>query len=99
MKVGPTPPPDLWRMGRQDGRLAAGGRAVVACRVLGLAGMWNTAPGGVARMPSGKPAAFARAAARGASPAAVAAATVIPPRRRTWANAARLAKRGARRAG
>jgi hypothetical protein len=105
MRRAPVTPLDAWRLGWQLWWLAAEANTVVAYRVLGLAGLWNTTARERTRMLEEKPLAFAQAglaamqaAAQGAAPVAVATAAVAPLRRRTRANAARLTKRGPRRA-
>lgn len=106
MRRPPVTPLDAWRLGWELWWLAAEAGTVIALRGLGLAGLWNTTARERGRMLDEKPRAFAeagiaaaKAAARGGGPAAVASAAVRPLRRRTRANAARLTKRGPRRAG
>jgi hypothetical protein len=95
-------PFDLWKSAYTFGAMMAEAQAVITLRVMGLAGGWNLGPGGKQRMVSEMAAALqasglavARAMMMGANPIAVAGAAVAPVRRRTRANARRLARRGA----
>ena len=83
--------------------LAAETQAVMAMRIMGMAGAWPVLPSENARMMSEKAPAFAdaataatRAVMAGAPPLAVADAWARPLRRRTKANARRLGRRGSR---
>ncbi|MEM8753061.1 MAG: hypothetical protein AAGF90_08800 [Pseudomonadota bacterium] len=74
---------------------------VIAMRMMGFAGWWATSPSEAERMVAEKRRAFTeaafaagRAAAKGAGPAAVTKAAMKPIRRKTKANAKRLARRG-----
>ena len=76
-------------------------QAVVWMRLMGMAGLWSVPATETRRMIAEKPAAFteslvagATAGVRGASPAEVVSATIIPLRQRTRKNARRLARRG-----
>ena len=78
-------------------------QAVMTMRLLGMAGAWSVPPSEDARMAGEKAPAFAdaagaaaRAAMAGGRPETVAAAWAAPLRRRTGANARRLARRGPR---
>lgn len=79
-------------------------QAVIAMRLMGMAGVWSVTPAEDARMVSEKVYALTRAgtdAARamldGAPPDQVAAAAIKPIRQKTRANAKRLGKRGLKR--
>ncbi len=95
----PRPDPlAAMRLGFAMARLAAEANAVIAMRMMGLAGLWSTAPSETMRMVTEKPAAFAkaataatRAAAKGRDPVS---AALRPLSREATANRRRLAKRG-----
>ena len=83
--------------------LVAEAQAVVAFRLMGMAGVWSVTAGENRRMIDEKLPAFTEslvaatlAGARGASPAQIIAASVNPLRKRTRMNSRRLAKRGPR---
>ena len=85
---------ELWMM-------MAEAQAVIAMRMMGLAGVWSVLPSENMRMVSEKGPAFAAAAqasnaalAAGLRPDEVLAAWVKPLRKHTRANAARLSRRG-----
>lgn len=97
----PFPFFQMMRVSNQYGLMALEAQKVIAMRMMGMAGAWNTAPAETGRMVAEKTdamieasAATMRAMARGAGPAAVAMAALRPVRARTRANAARLSKRG-----
>ncbi|MCO8145076.1 antifreeze protein [Rhodovulum tesquicola] len=92
---------EFWRVGWQMALMAQEAQMVIAMRMLGMGGLWATTPQETTRMFTEKAAAFTRAAmqggqaaARGASPAGIAAEMVRPIRRRTRSNVTRLARRG-----
>lgn len=83
------------------GFMLAEAQMVIGMRMLGMAGMWRVTPGENARMVSEKPStaqdatpAATSAAPQGRSPAVIADHALKPIRRRTSANAKRLARRG-----
>jgi hypothetical protein len=94
-------PTEIIRLQVRFGLMLAEAQMVIGMRMLGMAGMWRVTPSEGARMVSEKLAAaqaatFAatRAAMQGKSPAVIADHALKPIRRRTKANAKRLAKRG-----
>lgn len=94
-------PLDLMRLSIQTGMMLAEAQMVIALRLWGMAGLWNTAPGETRRMVTEKRSAAlasaraaGRAAAKGQSAGEVALAAIKPVRSRTRSNAARLARRG-----
>jgi hypothetical protein len=94
-------PLDYWRAALTTGQMLAEAQSVVAMRTMGMAGLWNVSPGENDRMIAEKMDAMresgmaaAGAMMRGASPVSVAMAAMTPVKRRTGANARRLAKRG-----
>lgn len=85
----------------QSGMMAAEAGAVIWMRLLGMSGFWSVPPSENARMVAEKQVAFAlagkaafRAAMQGKAPDKVLAASLRPVRRKTRANAKRLAKSG-----
>ncbi len=87
----------LFRFWITTGMIAAEAQAVIAMRLMGMAGLWHVAPTEQTRMFAEKIAAAqkgatqaALAAMRGASPVDVAARAVAPVRRATRANVKRL---------
>ena len=91
----------MWSAGLLWWRMTTEAQAVVGMRMLGMMGMWNTAPSEWQRMVAEKQTAAmrsgfaaARAAASGRSGPEVAKAAMRPVRARTRANVRRLAKRG-----
>jgi len=85
----------------ETGLMLAEAQAVIGLRTLGLMGLWSLGPRERTRMWAEKAGAVrqggvaaATAALSGATPAAIAAAALKPVRRRTRANARRLARRG-----
>ncbi len=94
-------PADLMRTGVAFWTLMAETQAVVAYRMMGMAGMWAVAPSENARMVSEKAPAFAdamlagsRAAMTGKRPDQVMEAAMRPLGRKTRSNSRRLSKRG-----
>jgi hypothetical protein len=92
---------EYWSNALQLGMVMAEAQAVIAMRVMGMSGIWSVTPYENHRMVSEKVYAMTKAATdasgaslRGASPAAVMAASIKPVRRKTRANSRRLAKRG-----
>ena len=97
----PFPFFDMLRVSNQFGLMTLEAQKVIAMRLMGMAGAWNTPPSENHRMVAEKTdamiaatAAMTRAMARGASPVAIAMAGLRPVRARTRANSARLSKRG-----
>ena len=95
----PPSPGQMMRLGLKSSVMMAEAQAVIAMRMFGMMGMWPVSPGENARMVSEKIAAVQeaqmavmKAAMNGASPAAMAEAALRPVRRRTRANAERLAR-------
>lgn len=89
--------------GATFGAMAFEAQAVIAMRLWGMAGWWNLGPHETGRMVGEKlaaaiasQAATGRAVLAGQGPGAVALAAIKPVRRRTKANALRLARRGLR---
>ena len=85
---------DLWMLGAET-------QTVMGYRLMGMAGLWNTAPSENNRMVSEKPEAMMRSAraaadamAKGQAPHQIVAAAAKPLRAKTRANVARLSKRG-----
>jgi hypothetical protein len=94
-------PFDYWRAALTTGQMMAEAQSVIAMRTMGMAGLWNVTKGEDSRMVAEKGAAMreagmaaAGAMMRGSSPARIALAALEPVKRRTGANARRLAKRG-----
>jgi hypothetical protein len=94
-------PAELLALQIRTGMMLAEAQMVIGLRMMGMAGLWRVAPSENTRMVTEKAAALqdaaaaaTRAALRGAGPAAIADAALKPIRRRTRANAARLARRG-----
>lgn len=91
----------MWSAGFLWWRMGAEAQAVMGMRMMGMMGLWNTAPSEWQRMVAEKQTAamrsgFAamRAAAKGRNGAQVAKAAMRPVRARTRANVRRLARRG-----
>ena len=91
----------LWSVGLQTAQMMAEAQTVMALRLMGMAGVWATAPTEGVRMVFEKPDAFIRsassateAALAGKRPDQIAEAAIKPLRRKTRANARRLAKKG-----
>ncbi|MEM7721798.1 MAG: antifreeze protein [Pseudomonadota bacterium] len=91
----------LWSVGLNTWFLMAEAQAVIAMRMMGMAGYWNVTPTEDARMITEKMVAFpqamlacSHAALSGKSSHEVAQATLRPLRRKTRSNARRLARRG-----
>jgi hypothetical protein len=87
----------------QTGMMMAEAQAVIAMRLMGMAGGWNVTSGENSRMVSEKAAAFTDAAMKmgfatmqGQRPDQVMLAALQPVRRKTRGNARRLSKRGPR---
>ncbi|WP_259444865.1 antifreeze protein [Neotabrizicola shimadae] len=96
-----TMPLDVFRLWMQSGLMLAEAQAVIAMRLWGMAGLWNTAPGEMTRMVSEKgeaavasARAAGRAVAQGKPATDVALAALKPVRARTKSNARRLTRRG-----
>ena len=88
-----------WRLGASVARMTMEAQAVIAMRMMGMAGFWPMKPAELRRMVHEKPEAFARAgfaagaaAMRGAAPHAVMEAGLKPISARASRNAKRLAK-------
>lgn len=99
------PDPDdqmkMMRAGLSMGLAAMEAQAVIAMRLWGMMGLWNTAPSENLRMVNEKVSAavaaqqaVTKAVLSGQGPGAAALAAVTPVRRRTQANVKRLSKRG-----
>lgn len=96
-------PHELLRTGFQFSLLMAETQAVMAYRIMGMAGMWPVTSGENRRMIQEKGPAFAEAmaasamaAAKGQRPDQVVAAAIRPLRRKTRSNSRRLSRRGRR---
>lgn len=94
-------PTQLMKLSIQSGLILVEAQMVIGMRLLGMMGLWRVTASEPHRMVSEKVvaaseslAAAGRATLRGQAPAAVAAAAMKPIRRRTSANAKRLARRG-----
>ena len=93
-----------WSNMVQIGMVMAEAQAVIGMRMLGMAGLWNVAPGENRRMVLEKGAALVQSAERasaammsGEGPNRIAAAAIKPIRQRTRANVRRLAKRSVKK--
>ena len=91
----------LWRNAMQIGMVMSEAQAVIAMRMMGMAGLWSVTPSENDRMVSEKVQALTRAmtdsarvAQRGGSTDQITAAAIKPIRNKTRANAKRLGKRG-----
>ncbi|MFQ1699582.1 antifreeze protein [Loktanella agnita] len=96
-----TNPLAFWSNAVELGYLMAEAQAVIAMRVMGMAGVWSVTGGEDSRMISEKAQAVSqsttnatRAAMAGRSPDQIAAAAIKPFRQKTRANVKRLQKRG-----
>ena len=85
----------------QVAMMAAEAQAVIAMRLMGMAGFWSVPPNEKTRMVSEKLKALAKSngeavaeALRGSTPDQIMAVAIKPYRNRTRANTRRLAKRG-----
>lgn len=94
-------PLDAMRLSIQTGMMLMEAQMVIAMRLWGMAGLWNTAPGEMSRMVVEKQRAAVssamaagRAVASGQGAGGVALAALKPVRRRTRSNAARLTRKG-----
>lgn len=94
-------PVGYWANGFQIGYLMLEAQAVIAMRLMGMAGVWSVSPTEDGRMISEKVYALtkahtdaARATLQGRGPDEIAAAAIKPIRQKTRANARRLQKRG-----
>jgi hypothetical protein len=94
-------PAEIIRLQLTFGMMLAEAQMVIGMRMLGMAGMWRVTPSENARMVNEKLSAMqdaglaaTRAALLGKSPAVIADHVLKPIRRRTSANAKRLARRG-----
>ena len=94
-------PAAWWSAAANIGMVMIESQAVIAMRVMGMAGIWSVTPSEDSRMVSEKIAALTRAATEstrvamaGGSPDRVAAAAIRPIRQTTRANMRRLSKRG-----
>jgi hypothetical protein len=92
---------DIWRTSMTFWTLAAEAQTVIAMRMLGLAGLWNTGASENKLMVSEKKHAFSRSARasaaamfRGARPDQVAMAGMKPLQTKTKSNVSRLTKAG-----
>lgn len=94
-------PVHYWANAMQLGYLMAEAQAVIAMRMMGMAGVWSVTPAEDGRMISEKVYAMTKAttdatkaAMNGGTVDEIAAAAIKPIRRKTRANAKRLGKRG-----
>jgi hypothetical protein len=97
----PATPAQMLQLSFRFGFMMAEAQMVIGLRLLGMAGMWNTAPSEASRMVTEKlvtsgetTVAAAKAILQGKNPAKVADLALKPIRRRTSANASRLVRRG-----
>jgi hypothetical protein len=100
----PFNPVTAWANSLQIAFIAAEAQAIVAMRLLGMAGVWSVPPGEKSRMISEKLKAIAKsngnalaAAIRARTPDEVFAAAIKPYRQQTRANTRRLTRRGLKR--
>jgi hypothetical protein len=102
-KMAPLAPDpfQFWMAGARLTRLGFEAQAVMAMRMLGMAGLWSVAPSENHRMLAEKQSAFGKAAVgaasaalRGARPDLILGAAITPLHTATAANLARLWKRG-----
>lgn len=101
MQMQRNTPIHYWANAMQFGYLMAEAQAVIAMRMMGMAGVWSVTPAEDARMISEKVYAMTKAttdsakvAMTGGTMDEIAAAAIKPIRRKTRANAKRLGKRG-----
>jgi len=94
-------PVHYWANAMQFGYLMAEAQAVIAMRMMGMAGVWSVTSAEDSRMISEKVYAMTKAttdatkvAMAGGTADQIAAAAIKPIRRKTRANARRLGKRG-----
>ena len=94
-------PAAYWAATVQVGMVVIEAQAVIAMRMMGMAGIWSVTPTEDARMVSEKFEALTRSATaaahvamRGGTPDKIAEAAIKPIRQTTRANAKRLRKRG-----
>lgn len=90
-----------WSAAANIGMVMAESQAVIAMRLMGMAGIWSVTPSEDSRMVSEKVRALTEAATEstrvamsGGSPQSVVEAAIRPIRRATRANVRRLGKRG-----
>lgn len=94
-------PAELMVLSLRNSKMMSEAAMIVSMRMLGMVGMWRVNPSENARMTEEKLAAVtqgamaaSRAAMRGAKPNSIAEAALGPVRRKTAANAKRLARLG-----
>ncbi|MGB0658622.1 MAG: antifreeze protein [Mangrovicoccus sp.] len=94
-------PIDVWRLGLQFYHIGAESQAVIAMRLMGMGGFWKVSAAENSEMVLEKPLAFAQSANEAMKsalnfdrPDEVLSAAVAPIRKKTAANAHRLAKAG-----
>lgn len=94
----------FWSVGVHTAQMMLEAQTVMTLRLLGMAGIWTTAPTESVRMVLEKPGAFIRAASSateaaisGKRPDQIAEAAIRPLRRKTRANSRRLARAGPKR--
>ena len=94
-------PLDMWSTSLEVGMMALEAQAVIAMRLMGMAGVWSVTKTETSRMVTEKSAAMTKsmmnagtATMRGASPEKIVAEAIKPYRQKTRANSRRLAKRG-----
>jgi pseudouridine-5'-phosphate glycosidase len=97
----PVNPNEAMRLWMQMGLMAYEAQVTITLRMLGMAGLWHTAPGENQRMMQEKTEAMQQSAIaatqavlRGKSSVGIAQAALNPVRKRTQANAKRLTARG-----
>lgn len=91
----------MWSVGLQTAQMMFEAQTVMTLRILGMAGVWGTAPAESVRMVLEKPDAFIRSASSateammtGKRPDQIAEAALKPLRHKTKANARRLRRAG-----
>jgi hypothetical protein len=94
-------PIQMMSLSIQTSMMMAEAQMVIAMRLWGMAGLWNTAPGEVSRMVREKQSAgiasamaAGRAVSAGKNAGDIAMAAMKPVRARTRSNVSRLARRG-----
>ena len=94
-------PLEMWSTSLEMGMMALEAQAVIAMRLMGMAGVWSVTKAETSRMVTEKSAALSKsmmkagtATMRGASPEKIVAEAIKPYRQKTRANSRRLARRG-----
>ncbi|MEM6887896.1 MAG: antifreeze protein [Pseudomonadota bacterium] len=95
---------DYWRSAMQFGMIMSEAQAVIAMRMMGMAGIWSVSPSQNTRMVTEKVHAFTKSVTtaglvtmKGDPPARVTRAALASIRRKTRPNTRRLSSRGLKR--